>query len=77
MGGERTGAELAVAAFGDGGDVSGVVVCGLWGVDGAGGGARVVGSLAGVALAGVWGGVVGDCFLVSLDVYGEGIEGVV
>lgn len=77
MGGKSARTELAMAAFGDGGDVSGVVVCGLWSVDGAGGGARVVGSLAGVALAGIWGGVVGDRLFVSLDVYGEGVEGVV
>lgn len=77
MGGTGAGTELTVAALDYGGDVSGVVVCRLWGVDGAGGGAEIAGALTGFALAGVWGGVVGDCLFVSLDVYGEGLEGVV
>lgn len=77
MGRSGVGAEFAVAAVGVAGVLSGVGIRGLWVVDGSGTSTRVVVALTAHSLAGA-----GDCALwngvrVSLDLHGEGLEGVV
>ena len=77
MGGERAGAELAVATVNLAGNIFGIGVCGLWHVDGARAGARVVVKFATHPLAGAWNRALWNGIRVSLDLHGEGLEGVV
>ena len=77
MGGAGAGTELAVATVNLTGDVSGVVVCGLWYVDGAGAGTRVIVKLATHSLASSGNRTLWDGVRLSLDLHGEGVESLV